>query len=116
MEKEITFKEAILQAERIIERFEKIEGKPWKAEGAMIELSKQVGELAKLVMTKEKYYFQEREKIDAQYLATKEKIADELADVLYAVIRIARHYKIDLLEAHIKARQSEDAFLKSKGA
>lgn len=114
MEKELAFKEAVLMTEKIIERFEKIEGKPWRAEGAMIELSKQIGDLARIIMMQENYYFQERSKIDSQYFATKEKIADELADILYAVIRIARYYKIDLLEAHIKARQSEDAFLKSK--
>ena len=31
----------------IVKRFNKIELQDWKAEGAMIELSKQVGELAK---------------------------------------------------------------------
>lgn len=37
-----------------VKRFNKIELKEWRAEGAMIELSKQVGELAKQVMIKEK--------------------------------------------------------------
>ncbi len=105
----MSFQEAIELAEGIIERFEKIEGKPWGAEGSLIELQKQVGELSKLIMTQEKYYFSDR------YEAGKEKIADELADVLYAIIRLAKHYEIDLEQAHIKARKAEDKFLKSKG-
>lgn len=115
MEDEIKFKEAIKLAEDIIERFEKIEGKKWGAEGAMIELSKQVGELSKLVMGKEGYYFKDRDKIDGQYSVDKEKIADELADILYAIIRLAKHYEIDLIKAHLEARKEEDGFLNSRG-
>ena len=40
----------------VVARFQRIELQEWKAEGAMIELSRQVGELAKQVMIKEKYY------------------------------------------------------------
>ena len=40
----------------IVHRFNKIEASEWKAQGTMIELIKQVGELAKQVMLKEKYY------------------------------------------------------------
>lgn len=111
----MSFKEAIKLAEEINERFEKIEGKPWKAEGSMIELQKQVGELARLIMTYENYYFSNRDKVDKYYDTSKEKIGDELADILYAIIRIARYYNIDLEEAHIKARKAEDEFLKGKG-
>jgi NTP pyrophosphatase (non-canonical NTP hydrolase) len=111
----MSFREAIEMTKSIIRRFEKIEGKPWKAEGAMMELTKQVGELAKLIMVYEKYYFSGRSKIDKQYEVTKEKIGDELADILYAVIRIADNYEIDLIDAHLKARAGEDNFLKEKG-
>ena len=65
-------------------------------------------------MIYEKYYFSNRDKTDKQYKANKEKIADELADVLYAIIRLAKHYDIDLEKAHLKARKAEDRFLKSK--
>lgn len=109
------FNEAIGLAKSVIERFEKIEEKPWGIEGAVIELQKQVGELAKLVMVYEKYYFSNRDEVNKNYEANKEKIADELADILYAIIRIAKHYDIDLLESHIRARKAEDEFLKSKG-
>ncbi len=114
MEKDISFKDSIKITHNIIERFEKIEGKPWGVEGSMIELAKQVGELSKYVMVNEKYYFQNRDKTDSQYVTTKEKIGDELADVLFAIIRIAKHYNIDLLQSHLKARKQEDEFLKSK--
>ena len=51
-----TFSEMQEMYKDIVKRFNKIELQEWKAEGAMIELSKQVGELAKQVMIKEKYY------------------------------------------------------------
>jgi NTP pyrophosphatase (non-canonical NTP hydrolase) len=115
MDKNMTFKDAVKLAHGIIERFEKIEERKWGAEGSLIELQKQVGELSKLVMVHEKYYFSDRNKTDKQYESTKEKIGDELADILYAVIRLAKHYNIDLEKAHIEARKTEDEFLKSKG-
>ena len=111
----MSFKEAIDVARNIIRRFEKIEGRPWGAEGAMIELSKQIGELAKLVMVQEKYYFQNRESENKKYVVSQEKIGDELADIFYSLIRLADYYKIDLLSSHIEAREEENQFLKSKG-
>lgn len=114
MAKDMTFKESIKLAEDIIARFEKIEGRKWGAEGSLIELQKQVGDLSKLIMVHEKYYFSDRSRLDNQYEADKEKIADELADIFYAIIRLAKHYDIDLEKAHINARQDEDLFLKSK--
>lgn len=111
----MSFEEAINLAKAIIKRFEKIEGKPWRAEGGLIELSKQVGDLSKLVMAYEGYYFQGREKVDEQYKSSKDKIGDELADILFVIVRIATHYDIDLEQSHIKARQIDDRFLKSKG-
>ncbi len=112
----MTFEEAINLAKGIIKRFEKIEGKPWKIDGSMIELSKQVGDLSRLIMAYEGYYPKDRGQQDKQYLATKERIADELADLLFMVIRIADYYDIDLEKAHIAARKGEDKYLKSYGA
>lgn len=111
----MTFREAIDLAKEIIKRFEKIEGKPWKIDGSMIELSKQVGDLSKLIMAYEGYYPKDRGVQDKQYLATKEGIADELADILLIIIRIADYYQIDLEKAHIDARKGEDKYLKSYG-
>lgn len=115
MTENLTFKEAIQLTHAILDRFAKIEKRPWGIDGSMIELSKQVGDLAAQVMSFENYYFQDREKLNPKYLATKETIADELADILYVLIAIARHYDINLADAHIKARQNEDKFLKTRG-
>lgn len=64
---------------------------------------KQVGELAKHVMVAENYYFIGREYLPG-YETSEDMIGDELADILSMVIRIADHYEIGLVEAHLKAR------------
>ncbi len=51
-----TFAEMENMYKEVVQRFNRIELQEWKAEGAMIELTKQVGELAKQVMIKERYY------------------------------------------------------------
>ena len=35
------------------------------------------------------------------------QIGDELADILYCVIRVAEHYGIDVEAAHVEARRRE---------
>ncbi len=109
-----TFEDAIYDIRKTISRFQKIEGKPWGAEGAVIELAKQVGQLSALVMNREGYYYADREKENSDYQASNDKIADELDDILFAVVRIADHYGIDLVATNIKTRQLEDEFLKTK--
>ncbi len=110
-----TFEDAINETRKSISRFQKIEGKPWGVEGAVIELTKQVGELSALIMNQEGYYFAGRDKLGDKYASSKESIADELADVMFAVVRIADHYGIDLVDTNIKTRKTEDEFLKTKG-
>lgn len=111
MSEELTFRAAIEMTQAIFRRFEKVEQRPWGVEGSMIELSKQVGDLARAVMIAERYYLADR----PEYHADLDRIGDELADILYAVMRIAEHYGIDLVDAHVKARQGEDAYLKRLG-
>ena len=94
----------------IVKRFNKIELQDWKAEGAMIELSKQVGELAKQVMIKERYYALTGDVPDVD-----EKLGNEMADVIAQVMRLAEYYNIDLEKAFIEAREDEDRYLKSRG-
>lgn len=105
-----TFAEMEEMYDNIVKRFNKIELKDWKAEGVMIELSKQVGELAKQVMIKEKYYAltEEVEDID-------KRIGNEMADVIAQIMRLASYYNIDLENAFIEARIDEDRYLKSRG-
>lgn len=105
-----TFKEMQEMYEGIVQRFSQIELQEWKAEGAMIELSKQVGELAKQVMIKEKYYALTDEVPDVD-----ERLGNEMADVIAQVMRLAMHYNIDLEKAFIEAREDEDSYLKSRG-
>ena len=94
----------------VVKRFHKIELREWKAEGAMIELTKQVGELAKQVMIKERYYALEGEVSDVD-----ERLGNEMADVVAQIMRLADYYKIDLEKAFIEAREDEDQYLKSRG-
>ena len=110
-----TFQEHIDQIRSSVKRLQKIEGKDWGVEGSLIELMKQVGQLSALVMVQEKYYFPNRGELDKQYAVSKEALADELADIMFAVVRIADHYNIDLEEANLKAREIEDKFLKEQG-
>lgn len=110
-----TFDDALNEIRKSIRRFEKIEGRKWGVEGAVIELAKQVGELSALVMNNEGYYFADRDKLSDKYDSSKDRIADELADVMFVVVRIADFYNIDLIETNAKTRRDEDTFLKSKG-
>jgi len=106
----MTFAEMQEMYNGIVNRFNKIELQDWKAEGAMIELSKQVGELAKQVMIKEKYYALTGEVTDVD-----ERLGNEMADVIAQVMRLASYYDIDLEKAFIEAREDEDKYLKSRG-
>lgn len=105
-----TFAEMQEMYRGVVTRFNKIELQEWKAEGAMIELSKQVGELAKQVMIKEKYYALEGNVPDVD-----ERLGNEMADVIAQVMRLADYYKIDLERAFMEARADEDRYLKSRG-
>lgn len=105
-----TFTEMQNSYKEIVNRFNKIELQEWKAEGAMIELAKQVGELAKQVMIKERYYALEGEDPDVY-----ERLGNEMADVIAQIMRLADYYKIDLEKAFTEAREDEDRYLKSRG-
>ena len=105
-----TFAEMEDMYKEVVKRFNKIELQEWKAEGALIELSKQVGELAKQVMIKERYYALEGDVPDVD-----ERLGNEMADVIAQIMRLADYYKIDLEKAFIEAREDEDRYLKSRG-
>lgn len=104
-----TFAEMQEMYREIVKRFNKIELREWQAEGAMIELSKQVGELAKQIMVKEKYYALEGDVADVD-----ERLGNEMADVIAQVMRLADHYQIDLEKAFIEAREDEGRYLQSR--
>ena len=98
----LTFKELIKKTLEVVKKFEGVEQRRWGIEGSMIELSKQVGELAKNVMVLEKYYLSKRQQEPKYKDASKEEIANELSDILFIIIRIADLYRIDLEKAHLK--------------
>lgn len=104
--KKLSFQEIIEFHRQVIKKFEKVERKPWGIEGSMIELTKQVGDLAKHVMVYEKYYLADRDQVD-EYKTTKANLADELTDLFFIIVRIADHYGIDLEKELIKARQND---------
>lgn len=106
----LTFSEMQEMYRETVKRFNKIELQDWKAEGAMIELSKQVGELAKQVMIKEKYYALTDEVLDVD-----ERLGNEMADVIAQVMRLADYYRIDLEKAFVEAREDENHYLVSRG-
>ena len=107
---DMSFNEAVKLYLDVVRRFEKIEKRPWGVEGAVMELTHQVGALAKHVMLQENYYF-----YSVDTIKNKEQIADELADVFGQIIRIADYYKIDLLESHITERNKEVCCLEENG-
>jgi NTP pyrophosphatase (non-canonical NTP hydrolase) len=110
---EPTFREAVAQGGQILERFKGMQPRTWGAEGAYIELTKQVGDLAKHIMVTDGYYGQ-RQNTD-RYASSKAHIEDELVDIFTAVVRLARHYEIDLVAATARVRQAEDEFLRQRG-
>jgi len=107
---DMNFSEAIKLYRDVYKRFEKIEKRPWGVEGAVMELTHQVGTLAYNVMKQEKYYFYSTD--NDNYI---DQIKDELADVFGQLIRIADYYQIDLLEAHIEERNKEARCLEENG-
>lgn len=106
MSNSYTFQELIAMTRQVIAAFEQVEQRPWSIEVTMIELMKQVGDLSRRVLTYEQYYLSDRS-TRPEYQTSVEGIGDELADILYCVIRIAEHYHIDLEQAHIQARRQE---------
>lgn len=105
-----TFQELIEITRKVIAGFEQVEQRPWTVEVTLIELMKQVGDLSKRVLTIERYYLPDRS-THPDYQTTVEDIGDELADILYCLIRIAEHYHIDLEEAHLRARRQEMRYI-----
>ena len=110
---ETTYREAIASGRQILERFRGMQPRTWGAEGAFIELAKQVGDLGKHIMVTDGYYGQRENK--ERYASSKAHIEDELVDIFTAVIRLADHYDIDLVVATDRVRQAEDEFLRRRG-
>jgi hypothetical protein len=111
----LPFSEIVQQTLIIFSRFKKIEAKPWKVDGAMIELTKQVGQLSALIMMQEGYYPKNRDKDDPKYQTSKEKIGDELSDIISMTIRLADEYGINLEHSYLQSLKNADIYLQQKG-
>lgn len=105
-----TFQEMIEVTRVVMRAFEAAEQRPWTIETTMIELMKQTGDLARHVMMAEQYYLPDRAEAP-EYATTPQDIGNELADILYCVIRVAEHYHIDIERAHLEARRNELRYL-----
>ena len=98
--------EIIDRSRRVNTRFQKLNRRGWTVETWLIELSKQVGELAQQTLMFEKYYTSDRENLP-QYASSLESIGNELADIIHAVVMIADCYGIDLEQSILNARADE---------
>lgn len=96
-----TFKDIIEETIKLVKNFEKREQKKWTPEIMVVELTKQLGELSKQIMMLEKNYIPQRDNYP-EYAFSKEKLGDELSDILYMIVRIAHYYQINLEEVHLK--------------
>ena len=96
------------RSKHLFERFEKVEPRRWSIEGAMIELMTEVGDLTELVLRKEYYKQNIYEDLDYQ-------VRDEMADILFVLMRIADYYNVDLDQAYKEMEQLVDDRLKSRG-
>ena len=101
-----TFHELAEMNRQVATAFDARERRPWSLETVVIELAKQVGDLAKAILTTEGYYLADRDGKPG-YQAGSDRVANELADILYCVLRVADHYQIDLAGAHVRARTAE---------
>lgn len=62
------------------------------------------------ILATEGYYLADRD-CRPEYSAHPEDIGDELADILYCLIRISDHYRIDFESAYLMARRNEMRYL-----
>jgi NTP pyrophosphatase (non-canonical NTP hydrolase) len=111
MANKLTLQQVVDDFRQVYREFEKYEGRKWTPEVIVVETAKQVGDLAKLVMVKENYYFVGRKNY-AGYQSDKDKIGDEIVDIISQLIRLADAYDIDLESAINETRKGERASLK----
>jgi len=106
MEHADSFTALVEMNRHVVAAFERRERRPWGIETEIMELTKQFGDLTRAILTYEGYYLADRDS-SAHYAADDERIGDELADILYCLLRIADRYSVDLAAAHRRARGRE---------
>lgn len=105
-----TFAELVAINRTVAAAFDQAERRPWSIEVIVLELAKQVGDLSRRVLSAEGYYLADRDR-RTEYAGQVDDIGDELADILYCLIRIGDHYAVDLEAAHLQARRDELRYL-----
>jgi len=110
VERQRSFQDLLDLTREVAHGFDARERRPWTVEVLLIELVKQVGDLSRHVMVAEGYYLPDRDS-EPRYATTRDDIADELADILHATMRLSDYYEINLEEAHVVARQRELGYL-----
>ena len=107
MNQEMSIAEMIKKTSDIIELFKQIEPRVWGVEAMAVELSAEVGTLTDTIMIQEGY-----RKLRP---GTSIDLEDDIADILFMLIRIANHYGIDLEKAYrtvlVETRQKLEARL-----
>jgi NTP pyrophosphatase (non-canonical NTP hydrolase) len=104
------FDDLVAVTRQVVAAFDAAERRPWTIEVTALELAKQIGDLSRRILAAEGYYLADRDR-RPEYAAQAADIGDELADVLYCLIRISDHYGIDLESAHFAARRAEMRYL-----
>lgn len=84
--------ELIERTMAVVSLFDQVEPRHWGVEAMVVELCGEVGTLSDSVMIKEGY----RELRDG----TKLDIEDDIADIIFMIIRIANYYDINLEESY----------------
>jgi len=100
MNQKLSFQDIIKYTNEVAVEIEKKESKPWSPEIIFIELTKKVGDLASRIMMFEKYYTKDRLD-DPKYFTNKEKLADELGDIMLMVMRIAKKYDLNMEKSYM---------------
>lgn len=88
------------KARELMSKIAEVEPSRWTAEGSVLELTRQVGDLSELTL---KRRFYERTGSDKNLDA---EIADELVDILLIIFYLADQYKLDLDKSLVSALEN----------
>jgi len=88
------------KAREMMSKIAKVEPSRWTAEGSVLELARQVGDLSELTLKRKFYESKGSDKsLDAE-------IADELVDILLIIFYLADQYNLDLDKSLEKALEN----------
>jgi len=104
----MTWKELIDETARLEDRFVRFESRPWSVEAMGMELLAEAGSVADCLMVREGYR-------KARAGQTPD-LADELADVMFVVLMIARRAGIDLEGAYRRMLEETHRKLNERAA